>query len=112
MLTKPGGRRSRRPGWPASWLWSCANWKLAYSARRRLWASGRRAAKPGPSGAGGPVSVGDLLDASYPSLPLVGADDLWPGGAGPAALGPPGPTRRRRRLQHRTSGKMANRPPP
>ncbi len=48
-----------------------------------------------PERAGGPVTIGDLLDVSYPPLPLAGAEDVGLGGAGPAALGPAGLRTRR-----------------
>jgi hypothetical protein len=40
-----------------------------------------------------PVSIGDLLDASYPPLPLGGAEDVGPSGPGPRHWDQPGPER-------------------
>lgn len=46
-----------------------------------------------PESAGEPVSIGDLLDASYPALPLGGAEDVGPSGPGPRHWDQPGPER-------------------
>ena len=43
--------------------------------------------------AGGPVTIGGLLDASYPPLPLGGAEDVGPAGPGPRPWDHPGPER-------------------
>ena len=46
-----------------------------------------------PERASGPVSIGDLLDESYPPLPVSGAEDVGPAGPGRRPWDHPGPER-------------------
>jgi hypothetical protein len=43
--------------------------------------------------ASGPVTIGDLLDSSYPPLPLAGAEDVGPAEPAPRHWDHPGPER-------------------
>jgi hypothetical protein len=74
-----------------SWFGPARRLERPWSERRQLEArlqrqaalvGAREATKEAAERAGGPVSIGDLLDASYPPLPLSGEKDV--GAAEPA----------------------------